>query len=145
MRQWPEILREHGQTIPDLGRTLQQLKDWGMHLGIVTGSQGQSFQPLHEAGLLDFFEAVIIGSDVEQGKPHPEGLFKCLAALGVEAGEAVYVGDTPTDIQASRTAGMASVAVLSGAGDSALLSAEGPDWIISSHVRLPEILVRKPE
>ena len=54
---------------------------------------------------------------------------------------AAYVGDTPIDIQASRAAGMASVAVLSGAGDSALLSAEGPDRIIHSHARLSEILI----
>jgi phosphoglycolate phosphatase-like HAD superfamily hydrolase len=60
--------------------------------------------------------------------------------LGVQPGEAVYVGDTPLDAQASRAGGLASVAVLSGAGNSAELSAADPDWIIHSHARLPEIV-----
>jgi phosphoglycolate phosphatase-like HAD superfamily hydrolase len=113
-------------------------------LGIVTGSQGGSFQPLRDAGLLDFFEVILTGADVARSKPDPEGLLKCAAGLGVKPDQAVYTGDTPLDIQASRAAGMGSVAVLSGAGDAALLSTAGPDWLISSHARLPEIILALP-
>lgn len=139
-RQWPEVLREHGQVFSGLRETLETLHKRGVRFGIVTGSRGGSFQPLREAGLMNFFEVIITGGDVARRKPDPEGLLKCLAALAVEPDEAVYVGDTPIDIRASRAAGMASVAVLSGAGDSALLSAEGPNWIIHSHASLPETL-----
>lgn len=142
MRHWPEVLREYGGLFPGLDKTLANLNSRGIQMAIVTGSQGSSLQPLQEAGLMAFFETVITGKDVEQRKPHPEGLLKCLTTLGVEAAEAVYVGDTPTDIQAGKAAGMASVAVLSGAGDSAVLSAEGPDWIIHAHSRLSEIINR---
>jgi phosphoglycolate phosphatase-like HAD superfamily hydrolase len=44
------------------------------------------------------------------------------------------------DIQASRAAGVRAVVVLSGAGDSAMLSAHWPDRLISSHARLTEIV-----
>ncbi len=141
MRQWPEVLRKHGGLFPGLNKTLENLRSLGMRMAIVTGSRGGSLRPLKETGLINFFEPIITGKDVEKRKPDPEGLLKCLNSLGVEANKAVYVGDTPTDIQAGKAAGMASVAVLSGAGDSALLSAEGPDWIIHSHARLTEILV----
>jgi HAD superfamily hydrolase (TIGR01509 family) len=140
MRRWPEVLRAHGRVVPSLGDTLAVLRGRGWRLGIVTASYGGSFQPLRDEGLLEFFEVVVTGADVVHRKPDPEGLLKCAAALGVEPGEAAYVGDTPTDVQASRAAGMAAVSVLSGAGDSALLSAAGPDWLIYSHARLPEIL-----
>ena len=142
-RRWPQTLREHGRLLPGLRETLDALQARGLRLGIVTGSREGVFQPLREEGFLYFFSAVITGKDVQRRKPDPEGLFKCAAALGVEPGEAVYIGDTPLDIQASRAAGMASVAVLSGAGDSALLSAAGPDWIIHSLARLPDILTAK--
>jgi hypothetical protein len=33
-----------------------------------------------------------------------------------------------------------AVGVLTGAGDSAMLSMHGPDWLVSSHVRLAEIV-----
>jgi phosphoglycolate phosphatase len=140
MRRWPEVLRQHGRIMPGLRQTLETLKNRGLRLAIVTGSQSGSFQSLREEGLLDFFEVVITGAEVTRPKPDPEGLLKCAAVLGVEASQAVYVGDAPTDVQASRAAGMSAVSVLSGAGDAALLSAAGPDWLIYSHARLPEVI-----
>jgi 2-phosphoglycolate phosphatase len=140
VRQWPQVLRDHGRVFPGLRQTLESLQARGMRLGIVTGSREGVFQPLREDGLMDFFAAVITGKDVQRRKPDPEGLLKCAGALGVQPGEAVYVGDTPLDAQASRAGGLASVAVLSGAGNSAELSAADPDWIIHSHARLPEIV-----
>jgi len=140
MRQWPEVLRKHGRIFPRLIETLNGLAAKGARLGIMTDSHIREFHPLHAAGLFDNFAAVIAGGDGALRKPHPEGLLKCAAALGVTPHEAVYVGDTPLDVQASRAAGMASVSVLSGAGDSAQLSAEGPDWIIESHSRVPGIV-----
>jgi len=44
------------------------------------------------------------------------------------------------DIQASRAAGVRVASVLTGAGDSAMLSAYGPDRLISSHARLPAMV-----
>ncbi len=140
MRRWPEVLQAHGRVMPHLRETLLTLRGQGLRLGIVTASQSGSFQPLRDEGLLDFFEIIITGAEVSRRKPDPEGLLKCAAALGLEPGEAVYVGDTPLDISASRAAGMGVVAVLSGAGDAALLSTAGPDWLIHTHTRLPEVV-----
>lgn len=139
-RRWPEVVQKHARLYPGLRATLETLRGRGFRLAIVTGSSGGSLQPLAEAGLLDFFEAVVTGKDVERRKPDPDGLYRGVAALGLEPGQAVYVGDTPVDVEASRAAGMAAVAVLSGAGDSALLSAAGPDRLIFDHTHLPEIL-----
>ncbi len=143
MRQWPAVLDQYGRIFSGVGQTLETLKNRGLRLGIVTGSFGGSLQPLREAGLMDFFEVVITGGDVDHRKPDPEGLLKATTALGIEPGEAVYIGDSVVDTQASRAAGLASVAVLCGAGDSALLSAEGPDWIVYTCSHLPEILLKR--
>jgi HAD superfamily hydrolase (TIGR01509 family) len=139
-RDWPDVLRRHGRVVPGLHVTLQTLRSRGARLGIMTGSHGGSLEPLRQDSLLDFFESIVTGQDVERPKPDPQGLLKCAAVLGVESDEAVYVGDTPLDVLAGKAAGMFSVAVLSGAGDSALLSASGPDRIIGSHARLLEVL-----
>lgn len=82
----------------------------------------------------------MLGADVSRRKPDPEGILKCLAELGVAPDAAIYVGDTPVDIQASRAAGVRAVCVLTGAGDSALLSSHWPDRLVSSHARLAEIV-----
>lgn len=140
LRLWPEVLREHGRAFPGLAATLDALLARGLRLGIVTGSRDGSFEPLRRAGVFERFAAVITRADVARGKPHPDGLLAGAQALGVKPAEAVYVGDTPIDVEAARAAGMSAVAVLTGAGDSALLSAVGPDRIVSSHARLPEVV-----
>ena len=78
---------------------------------------------------------------MSQRKPHPEGILKCLEQLGVAPEAAIYVGDTPLDIQASRAAGVCAVGVLTGAGDSALLSTHEPDRLVASHAKLAGILL----
>ena len=89
---------------------------------------------------MGYFAAAFTSGDVEPRMPDPEVLLECAAALGVEPKEAVYVGDTPVDVAAAKAVGMAAVAVLTGAGDSALLSRSGPDRIIASVALLPDLL-----
>jgi len=137
-REWPRLLREHARPFSGLAATLDALRGRGLALGIVSGARPEVLELLRD--VLDRFDAVVLGQDVAQRKPHPEGLLKCLRQLGVEASDAVYVGDTPVDIQASRAAGARAIGVLSGAGDSALLSAHGPDRLACSHARLPALL-----
>lgn len=139
-RMWPEVLREHGRVFPDAVRLLRELRGRGYVLGIVTGSRRGSIAPLEDAGALDLFDAVITGEQVERRKPDPEGLLMCVDALGVAPEDAVYVGDTPLDIQAARAAGMGAVGVLTGACDSAGLTVCGADHIVSSLERVAEIV-----
>jgi HAD superfamily hydrolase (TIGR01549 family) len=140
-RDWPRVLKEHAKVFEGLAQTLIRLKSLGIRLGIVSGARREVLDLLAEANLLDLFEIIVLGSDVSKSKPDPEGILKCLELLKVAPGEAVYVGDAPVDIQASRAAGVRVVGVLSGVGTSAMLSMHGPDRIVSSHVKLPDLVV----
>jgi phosphoglycolate phosphatase len=140
MREWPRVLRERGKVFEGTARTLDAIKRQGIRLGIVSGARPEVLELLHKDGVLDRFDSIVLGADVSRRKPDPEGIVKCLKELGVAPDAAVYVGDTPVDIQASRAAGVHAVAVLSGAGDSAVLSAHWPDRLLSSHARLAEIV-----
>jgi len=135
-RNWPRILRQHGRVFAGLAQTLDALQRLGIVLGIVSGARPEVLELLREEGILDRFDAIVLGTDVSRRKPDPEGIVKCLAELGLAADDAVYVGDTPVDIQASRAAGVHAVGVLSGAGDSAMLSAQEPDRLLFSHAGL---------
>jgi phosphoglycolate phosphatase len=134
------VLREHGRVYEDVGRVLRALRDRGLKLGIMTGARRASLQPLLDDDLIDQFDAVITGAQVTRKKPDPEGLITCAQALGVVPADAVYVGDTPLDIQAARAAGMFAVGMLVGAGDSAVLSSCGPHHLVASHSRLLDVL-----
>ncbi len=139
-REWPRVLREHGRIFPGLAQTLDALQRQGIVLAIVSGARPEVLELLREEGILDRFDSVLLGADVARRKPDPEGIVKCLGELGLKPGSAIYVGDTPVDIQASRAAGVSVVGVLTGAGTSAMMSAEGPDRLVSSHARLLEAI-----
>lgn len=55
------------------------------------------------------FDAVITFEDYKNTKPHPEPLLVALKQLGITANEAIYIGDSSTDIEAAKAAGMKSV------------------------------------
>lgn len=57
-------------------------------------------------GLDRYMDAVVLAGDTARHKPDPEPLLLCLERLGAEAGEALYVGDSPSDYLAAVNAGM---------------------------------------
>lgn len=65
---------------------------------------------LDEAGLLDLLDVRVYTSDLAHMKPHPEAFGALLAALEVEPGRAVFVGDRPRDdVGGAQGAGMRAV------------------------------------
>ncbi|MGM9987576.1 MAG: HAD family hydrolase [Bacillaceae bacterium] len=89
---------KHNEEIIQL---LTYLKEQGMKLGIVTGKARRSLEISLKALHMDsFFDVIITGDDVNQPKPHPEGLLKALAILGVRENEAIFIGDSDADIKA---------------------------------------------
>ncbi|MFO8132368.1 MAG: HAD family hydrolase [Thermoplasmatota archaeon] len=58
-----------------------------------------------------FFDAIVTPDDVEHGKPDPEMLLEACFRLGVEPADAVFVGDTDSDVTAGRAAGCTVIGV----------------------------------
>jgi mannitol-1-/sugar-/sorbitol-6-phosphatase len=54
---------------------------------------------------------MVFATDVERGKPDPEGYLTAARRLGVPAGETVVVEDAPPGIEAGRAAGAATIGV----------------------------------
>lgn len=140
MAHWPAVLEEAVLVYPGIGPILATLKAAGVRLGICTASQGESFQPLERAGLLEYFEEIVTAQDVRHRKPDPEGILLCMERMGIGADETVYVGDTVADIRASHAAGLYAVGVLTGAGSSSLLSGAGAHRILPDLQHLPAVL-----
>lgn len=54
----------------------------------------------------EFFDVVVAFEDYKNPKPHPEPLEVALNKLNINANEAVYVGDSHTDIESAKAAHM---------------------------------------
>ena len=141
MQLWPDIMKDNARAFPGVSETLSGLKTAGYTLGIVTGSGERSLNLLYQQGVAGLFDSVVAAADVEKRKPDPEGLLKCLERMDVAPGDAVYVGDSVIDMQASRAAGVLPIAVLTGAGTSASLCEAGAYRIVRSHEQVSDLLL----
>ncbi len=93
----------------DLKEILEKLHE-RFTLGVVTSRVRLGAEEILNLAEIDkYFDVVISVDDVTNYKPHPEPLQKALKRLGLEAEEAVYIGDSDTDILAAHAAGMASI------------------------------------
>lgn len=139
--QWLRRYHEETDPIPGSLAALRRLHARGCALGIATSS-GRDAPFLHRWGVRELFVAVIGREDVEQRKPAPDVILRCLERLEVPGSQVVYVGDSPIDIEAGKAAGVATVGVLSGASPREVLAAQRPDAILDSIVELPDLLQR---
>ena len=87
---------------------------------------------VEKLGISQYFTKVIGPESVTKMKPDPEGLFMCLEAMDALPQESVMVGDSYTDIQAGKAAGMFTCAILYGYGDKTKLKAENADYSASA-------------
>src|SRR6185503_6959768 len=95
--------------------TVQLLREGGLRLGIVsTKYRRRIHQVLQREAMMHRFELVIGGEDVEQHKPHPQGLFEAMKRLECSADSVVYVGDSVVDAELAKRAGVPLIVVLSG-------------------------------
>ena len=95
-------------------QTVKALRRLGIQLAIVSQKRRRYIQPiLARERLLEVFEAIIGGGDAAY-KPSPEGLRLAVAQTGSVPKNCLYVGDSVTDAETARRAGIAFVAVLSG-------------------------------
>lgn len=88
-------------------------------LGIVTTKTTEYTIPLLEhLGIMHYFETIIGRQEVENPKPHPEPVLKCLKNMNLEPNKNIFIiGDTKLDIIAGNEAGISSVGVLCGYGN----------------------------
>jgi len=91
-------------------KTLNTLsKDY--KLGIVTSRNnvGLSKRYFPFARTEHYFSACVTVEDVTHHKPHPEPLLLAVKRLKLKPSECVYVGDSHTDVEAGRAAGMKTI------------------------------------
>ncbi len=95
-------------------QTVKALQGLGIHLAIVSQKLRRYIQLiLEKENLLEAFEVIVGGRDAPY-KPNPEGLLSAVAQTGSLPENCLYVGDSVTDAETARRAGVAFVAVLSG-------------------------------
>ncbi len=141
---YPKLFGARVKLIPNAKETLATILQKGIKMGIVTSTPRQNMavkmHPLVASGINNQMEAIITADDAPRKKPAADPLYECSNRLGIQPEHCMYVGDSRTDIQAGKAAGMKTVGVLTGFDDREALNREKPDAVINSIADLKNIL-----
>jgi phosphoglycolate phosphatase len=112
-----------------VAEALEALRETGLTVGIITRNCRRAVESVLQRQPLPH-DALFTRDDVARVKPDPGHLFACLGALGVPPGEALMVGDHPTDMQCGHAAGALTCGVLTDSTGAAELVAAGAQWVL---------------
>jgi HAD superfamily hydrolase (TIGR01549 family) len=96
-------IRDILELIRQKNRKIALFTGKGVHTATIT---------LQEFALEPYFDCIVTGNDVRRHKPSSEGLQNILSQFGLGPGEALMVGDSVSDLKASREAKITMAAVL---------------------------------
>jgi phosphoglycolate phosphatase len=130
-------LIDYTRPYPRVKQTLEMLG--GLKKAVLSNKlESLTVRLLEKLGLAGYFD-LVAGSDTPpEQKPSARAVQYVLDALGVHPAQALMVGDSPTDIEAGRAAGVATVAVTYGYRDRSLLAEA--DYVIDSLEELVPVL-----
>lgn len=95
---------------------------------------------LKKYGFFPYLDVVVTRDEMKRLKPSPDGLLLAIEKLGITNEEALYVGDSVLDIQASRDAGIKCLSVASGIYAAEELVQFSPDFLIHRIEELTNII-----
>jgi pyrophosphatase PpaX len=107
-----EALHDDLQACAGMEDVLATLKAEGRTLGLVTAKRRATVELAFARLPIDhYFDTVVSGDETERHKPDPAPLLLALERLDARPDDAVYVGDSPYDMQAARAGGLGAVGV----------------------------------
>jgi pyrophosphatase PpaX len=141
-------LEHHDRLVSAYGGVVDTLRGFaeaGHPMALVTSkSDWMAVKALVHVGLAELIPVVVGCDTCANHKPHPEPVERALTLLGVAPSSALFVGDSPHDVQSGLAAGVMTVGVTWGAFDRHELEKAGADVVIDRIEELPEILARFP-
>lgn len=121
---------------------IERLEQSGLVWGVVTNKASRFTTPIAQGvATLSRAAALISGDTTPHAKPHPAPLLEALRRTGVQAADAIYVGDDERDIVAAKAANLRGVAASYGyLGGVDSVAAWEPHAAINSPLELLQLL-----
>ena len=132
-RIYKESYAHRVEPFADVANLFRRAKQDGWTIVIATSGESEEVEPhLETLGVRDLVDAVTTADDAERSKPHPDIFAAALKKVGVEAENAIVVGDSPYDIEAAAKLGIRTVAVRGGGFEDRTLTEAGAVAIYDS-------------
>lgn len=132
----------HTELYPGALEAIGRLGSEGAAIGICTNKpEGLADLLLCKLGVRDAFGSLVGAGTLPVRKPDPAPLLEAVARLGGVPERAVLIGDTDTDREAARAAGMPCILVTFGPGGRAVAALE-PEALLEDYEDLPDLVAR---
>ncbi len=133
------LVAEEGLALyPDVIETLDELKQRGYWMAVVTGKSKRGLlRVLEKFGLSAYFYAVRT-ADCCPSKPHPAMALECMEELGADSSRTALVGDALYDMQMASAANVRAIGVSFGVEDKDALCEAGAYDVVDTFSALLE-------
>jgi phosphoglycolate phosphatase len=143
-KKYEEVYLNETHFLDGAEEVLKSLHSNGVILGIASNKLGRfSRGALMHLGVLDYFNSVIGAGDVPRNKPFPDMIQTALKEMHLSPEETIFVGDTLTDIETGKQAGVDVYALPSGFYSKKELSQGKPRRLLN-HLQDLVPLVKNP-
>ena len=130
--------------LPGAEDLINHLTGASVPLALVTNRREESaHRALDARGWTEHFPVVVARDTAEEMKPHPAPALYALAALGVAASKAAFVGDSAEDMACARAAEIPTVVGLTHARSAGELRAAGATHVAADFAEVA-VLIRGP-
>jgi HAD superfamily hydrolase (TIGR01509 family) len=108
--------REKVVPIKGIQKFLSQLRKDGFHIAVATSDERKDTEAiLQNLGMDGLFDIILCAGEVNPPKPHPQTLLTICHRLSISPQEAIFIGDTVSDMLMGKKAGVAlTVGILEG-------------------------------
>ncbi len=146
-----EVVERYSDVIEGVARVVEQLRGEGWKIGSTTGYTRAMLAPVIAKAAQQGYcpDASVTPDEVSAGRPAPWMIFRNLELLDVFPAQAIKVGDTPSDIEEGRNAGLRTIAIVGSSNEAAAHGVEearrrlaGADLMVDRIEELPEAVRR---
>ncbi|MBC8034685.1 MAG: HAD family phosphatase, partial [Chitinophagaceae bacterium] len=133
-----DIVKQNGiRAIPHAAHLVRMMNSSKIRMGLATSSRKEKMtMVMKETGLLSYFDVIVTGDEVLNGKPAPDIFLKAAERLGVAPPECLVFEDAVSGVRAAKNAGMQCIAITTTHSADVLQEA---DLIINSFEELENI------
>lgn len=136
-----EALAVHTRAYDGIDSLLDVLEARGVPTGVLSNKPHAATVELVRGLFPRHPFTLVLGTrDERTKKPDPSGALEIASAMGLSAGEILFVGDTPVDVETAARAGMISVGALWGMRSREELEAAGAQHLIAAPDELLPLL-----
>jgi pyrophosphatase PpaX len=122
------LLRAYEGIVP----MIEELAAAGYPMALVTSkSDWLAKRALDHVGLGEAIPVIVGCDSCTRHKPHPEPVERALALLGASPSAALFVGDSPHDVESGRAAGVHTIGVSWGAFTREEMERSGADVVVN--------------